>query len=51
MSANVNLMTLNGTEDSLVANVDPFGVTITSFQHYSLMDPVGSIVSFDLGTL
>jgi hypothetical protein len=51
MSANVNLMTLNGTEASLVANVDPFGVTITSFQNYSLMDPVGSIVSFDLGTL
>ena len=50
-SANVNLATLYGTEATLTSNFDGFGVPTGNFARYDLMDPVGSLKTYDLGIL
>jgi hypothetical protein len=50
-SANVDLKTNGGTETTLGSTTDAFGVPTDTFVKYDLMDPKGSIVTYDFGIL
>ena len=50
-SANVNLSAYYGTESTLTSAFDAFKVPISNWAKFDLMDPVGSISTYDLGVL